>query len=247
MLTDVKLCFGPTAQALQKALALDQSRFVCGNDTAEEGRIINVRAAATKTDGDKELTPRQAAQKVKTEAKTEASRAKVEALVKNAVGTGALRQSDIDSRAIDFLCSVSEEVAVTAIQDFSSLDLSSVQNRGAFFMGLLKRRLRGDTNRKIASRIGSAEPSHNQDHKTRNDTATGKEHVRDKGGRTPAVASAKRKRYKNSNEGKMAAKKSKPQDYSHSKKPKDWRTVPKGVCFLCGKEGHLSKSCPTKA
>lgn len=244
-------------EALQKALALDQSSFAYADESTEGARIVNVRVATDKKDGEKDLTPRQALQK----AKVDTSRANIEALVAQAVAAGKLQQSDIDERAVDFLCSVPEDIASTAIAEFGSLDLAPVKNRGAFFMGLLKRRLRGDTNRKIADRTGSAEPagpvrgkrgadgggSGKAKAKARAKAKVSETDSRRSSGKPDSGVGASHKRKgapgvagKNDDGTVPSAKKGK------ATKAKDWRFTAKGVCYVCGQEGHVSRSCPKR-
>ena len=107
-------------EGLQSALAMDQSSMTV--DGSE--RLLNVREAVAKGEG-KTLTPVQAANKVK----VTASRATIEQFVATAVTGANVQASDFDERAMDFLCTVPEDVAQMAIGEFQTLDMTAIQNR----------------------------------------------------------------------------------------------------------------------
>ena len=114
-----------TQEALEKALALDQSEF----SNAEGERTINVRKAVDKAnESDKELTARQAQKKKAASTSVE----NIEKLVGKAVASGSAVDSDFDDRAKDFLKTVPEAIATAAIDDFCALDKSKVNNRYAW-------------------------------------------------------------------------------------------------------------------
>ena len=253
-------------EALQSALALDQSSFSYEDEKDKGARVINIRLATDKKEGaEKDLTDRQVMKKTK----TETSRATVEALVAKAVAAGSLQQTDIDERALDFLCSVGEEMATTAIDEFGSLDLSAVKNRGAFFMGVLKRRRRGETNNKIANRTGTADPRSSKNRgggKGEGGKGGGKGKGKDKGkeggkgkgkgkgksesgkgrGKGDGEGGDKRKRAPAANgDADKPAKKAK-EGGKKGAKSKDWRFSAKDACYVCGEEGHQSRACPKR-
>ena len=112
----------PTTEAVDKALALDQSEFT--NDDAQ--RTINVRKSVDKNDeGGRQLTARQQ-QKA---AAAEASAENIEKMIAAALTAGTLLESDFDTRVRDFLLNVPEATAALAIEEFAAVDKSTVNNR----------------------------------------------------------------------------------------------------------------------
>ena len=107
-------------EALDRALGLNLSTFK--NDDDE--RQINVTEAHAQDD-DKKLTQAQQNKR----AMSKEGIAEVDALIAREVASGTLSHDDFDHRALDFLHSAPQSVALQAVAEFAELDKSTVKNR----------------------------------------------------------------------------------------------------------------------